>query len=541
MSQKLIETVVNEITTTNSISRSQMSLQGEDNITIAFKRGSGSTKADNQIWVAVSNDGGKSFIEQEISFPGYVTQSNVKSISTESCILVFYDMKDENNKYWDVTARSFDNGKTFSFDTTSLYRSYLISDGKDRVYSHNDDDLYVSEDNCSSWVKLEAFPPVNADEYKVKVSENYILTAAYNYSRDTLFLHYSDDSGQTFKKLDDLYCDMPGNTSFAIAMDEGKYTLTYVHEEVGTYTLKYRNYTNVGLESEGIIVSKTSSMNGDMNAYRWGDTIATSEDGYWDELHLSNNGGGDWKGIYDINARNHHFLNGIFYSVSTETKTGSIKNIVFEKYRLSSKPYFLTPVAQDTVCGTYASGYYYLTLTGASQWVSDSLSFQFQVSDDTTFENILIDTTEFEEDNSSKSSYGIYTYYEDLKGNGSKYYYRVRIFKGEDTTAWSNYQSFQFGQTSITSLNELTNSGISFKQVENSLNLSFANPKEFKNSSISIFNVSGKKIIEKRVNNLDKVSTLKMNTEFLSSGAYLIKVENRDGKASLAQRFSILK
>lgn len=541
--QKLMETVVNEITTTNSTDEDQITIQGDNTIAVAFKRGSGSTQADNEVWVSVSGDGGETFEEQEISFPGYIEQRDVRIISIDTCILVFYEMKDDSGDWWDITARSFNRGDSFQLDSTSKHKNYLLTDGKEKIYSHYDDDLFVSDDLCQSWDTVEAFPPVSASSYEVKVTEDYILVGSYSTSRDSLYLYFSDDDGQTFKELDAFYVDMPYSYAYAVAIDGSEFTLTYVHEEVGLYTLKYKNYNTAGITGEGVVISKTSSMgNAKMAVHKNGDMIATSEDSYWDELYLSNNDGTNWKGLLEIGGSEYIFKDGIFYVLNTETKTGSIKNIVLEKWMLSDIPYISSP-SNDSIITPYYSHYFSFTIEAENMWIEDSMTYQFQLASDENFNNILIDSTEYDSyGGSGGESQNINTYYgEDLDGNGNVYYIRVRQYKASDTTNWSESIRIQLGMTSITTVAQLKKSGITFNKNGSNINLIITNDKLLGSGIIDVYNIAGKKVYSEKLN--DKTAGLGRHIaiKHLSSGSYFLSVKDLASKKRLMYKFNVMK
>lgn len=536
--QLLMKTIVNQITTTNSTDEDQMAMHGDSTIAIAFKRGSGSTNADNEIWVAVSNDDGETFSEQQISFPGYVEQRDVSAIGTDTCLIVFYEMKDDSGDWWDITARSYDNGETFNLDSTTTHKSGLFTDNRRKIYSLNSKRLCVSEDACLTWDTIQAFPPVSAYTYDVKVTDKYILCASYSTSGDTIYLHYSNDNGDTFNQLDAFYSDLPNSYAFGIAIDENDFTLVYTHEEVGMYSLNYKNYTTDGKQDEGIIKTSTSMGSGKIGTFRNGDLIATSEDSYWDELHFSNDKGSSWKGLIEIGGDEHLFKNGLFYVLDTETKTGSIKNITIEKWKLSDVPYISSPT-NDTAIGAYYSHYYNFNIDAENMWIEDSMNYQFQVASDDDFNNVLINTTKFDYNGGTGGAYiSINTYTGvELEGNGNDYFIRVRQYRGEDTTVWSEVVRIELGETAIKNITTIKNKNIEFVQNGRSLSLILNDPKSFINSGIEIFNIAGKRVYRVEISDTKKVYTISN----LPSGNYFVKINNEGDMNHSIQKIQILR
>ncbi len=536
--QMIMKTVVNEITQTNWINESQMTVQNDNTIAIAFKRGEGSTLPDNQIWVAVSNDGGKTFSEQDISFPGYKTQGYVDVSSSKSCLIVTYDMDDANDDDHDCIARSFDGGKTFHLDSTTKYNDTFISDGTTRLYRYSGSSLWVSEDNCSTWTEIPAFPPVADYSNDFKVTEDYMLAAAYNHKDDSLYVYYSDDRGESFKMIDAFYTDMPDEDCYGIAVYKDDFTVVYVHEEVGTYFLRYKNLDVNGVVDEGTIIETTSSI-GDYKllVHRYKDHLSTTDGGSHDELYFSKDNGTTWKGKYEIGGSDFHFKKGYYYVIDDEITTGELRDIILEKWELTDKPYITSPGVKDTSILEPNSGNdYYIVIGARNTWVTDSLTYQFQVAADSTFGDVKIDTA------LESTAFSIHTYFYKLNEHGKKYYVRVRCKKDTMTTGWSEYIRFSFGEiTGISFGQKLFGAGFRLSQNQNSIKLVFTNPVSANKSSVRIYNAMGKDVLKQNAGNADINSTVNCDIRGLSSGIYFLEVTSGAGSGTIRHKFNVLR
>lgn len=490
-------TKVNSSTTTNSCS---MAVQNANNIYEVFKRGSGSTVADNQIKFCKSTDAGSTFTESDITVSGLYTSETPLIGCNANSVLVKYNFNDgQKNKT--AILRSTNNGNSITYktiDNDSLERcDNLISDGNSTyLLSYYEDYLYISTNDGVDFKRAKS-PNTNLNYINYVITNNAIWAVGTISGKDSILVYKSTNQGNSWQFTNHIYADMPYSSDFNAVKKNNDLYIVFIHEEVGTYYYKSIQFTNGIIATPKIIYQNTSKN------FPIANIVFTANRAFFYDYSnacYTTDNGTSWSKNYYADAELQGYpTTGKEIPISDNTiymnyyyNSSGLKNNYFANITLIDYP--ISTIKNDTII----SNQNYINLRCNVYFSMPK--YQIQVSKSSFFTTNIID-------NIFKNDYSWNYYYykldlENITANGNKYYYRIRGIDGNAFTNWSKTYSFIYGiQIPKVVINTANNgnavypdwfefqwnglNGISGYQIHQSSNLNFTDTILFKGFSYS--------------------------------------------------------
>ncbi len=438
--------VANTSTMTTSGTDFQMTTQSKSNVAIAFKRGSGTTVADREIKVAYSTNAGQTFSESDITIPTNTNTSNPIIASAPSSIVVFYRF-DSSGTSKVCLARSTNSGSNFtltSFSNSNLQSllnyvpSYgaFISDGTSKYYIGDEDYLFASTDNGASFKEMKIPTDMNSASYARWAATPNYLWVVYNKSAgDSIYVYRSGDNGNTYQKITQYYVDFYSNSFFSCFAVSDQLFITWVHEEVGTYSLRMKSITGTTVgTTKDVFVSTSGIYSQPIIKKSSGRIFIKISDGIFQSTDAGNN----WSRSSDATTEipNYPSLymfipvdDTTIYLHTNNSSTGSLRQNKLSNWKWTDFP--IPRIKDDTLITTHS--YFY---TSWDYYVSTKL-YRFQMSKNSNFSTIELDTVDdYSVDIELRNRFA---------ADGTRYYYRIRGEEDGYSTQWSITRSFRFG------------------------------------------------------------------------------------------------
>ncbi len=455
-SQLRYVTAANTSTITSYGYEYQMTIQNKSNVLIAFKRGTGATSADREIRVAYSADAGRSFTESNITIPTNTgTFSPVISSTTSSVVAIYqYDSSVTRNV---CLARSTNGGSSFTLSSvanSNLSNAWLetfISDGVSKYYVGDNFYLFASTDDGVSFKQMKTPSDMSSGSVSYArwvATPNYLWVVYNKEAGDSIYVYRSSDNGNTYQFITQYFVDFPSNYLFSCYAVGDQLYISWVHEEVGTYSLRMRTITGTTVGPIRDVLVTTSSIDKPILKKTSGRVFI----GVSDQIFQSTDSGNTWSRGSDVtteikNIKSSPNLNDFIplddttiYLHLNSDLTGSLTQILFANWKWTDFP--ITDLTDDTLITLSSS----VDIGWWNRYVETPI-YRLQMSNSPSFSQVIFDTL------------GTYYSYIPMKkrfqANETRYYYRVR---GEDNgynTSWSPTKSFRYG-SSITGSPSLT-------------------------------------------------------------------------------------
>ena len=435
-------TVANTSTMTRYGSDNQMAAQNKSNVLIAYKRGTGSTSADRQILVAHSSDAGHTFAEADITVPSNTDTDDPLVAATTNSVVAAYQY-DSSGTYKICLARSTNGGATYSLSTTSNWGSLgtLISDGISKYYvgaGAYQAYLYASTDNGVSFKQMKVpYSQSSVSYVRWAATSSYLWVVFDKSAGDSIYVYRSSDNGSTYQFIGQYFVDLPSTSELSCCAISDQLYISWIHEEVGTYSLRTRTITGTTFGATNTVLSGTSSLYGEPVIKKATNRLFISLS---DQVFQSTDGGGTWSRGSDITTELpsypslYSFIpmdDTTLYANLNASSIGSERYSEFGNWKWTDYP--IPDLTNDTSITSSSS----VDVDWWSHYV-ETPSYRFQMSTSSSLTPILLDTV-IQND---------YVYFQ-LRGrfpaNGTRYYYHIR---GEDvaySTAWSPTKSFRYG------------------------------------------------------------------------------------------------
>lgn len=259
-------TVANSSTTTTYGSDYQLATSGS-NVFITFKRGTGSTTADREIKVARSNNNGLSFTETDVTISNNTNTYSPIIASTATSVVALYRY-DSTSIAKTCIARSTNSGTTFNIISNShanlwyvvQYPSSFISDGTSKYFICDDDYIFGSLDDGVTFTQLNTPTGFNnAYEARLAATSTYLWVIYIKFAMDSISVYRSSNNGTSYQLISQYFADLPSYSLFACEAFSDQLYIAWVHEEVGTYSLRFRTITGTTVGPVQDIATSTSS------------------------------------------------------------------------------------------------------------------------------------------------------------------------------------------------------------------------------------------------------------------------------------------
>jgi len=442
LSQLRYSTIANTSTMTRYGYDNQMAIQSRDNILISFKRGTGSTSADRQILVAHSTNAGRTFVETDVTTPSNTDTQDPIIASTTSSAVAIYKYDSSGVGWRTCIARSTNSGGSFSLSSLNLnVGSQFISDGVSKYYLCDETyDPYapiVSTDNGATFKQMKVPPDASkAEDARWACTTSYLWVVYDKSAADSIYIYRSSDNGSSYQFVGQYFVDLPSTSDFSCWAANDQLYITWVHEEVGIYSLRMRTVTGTTLGTINTVISGTSNIYYEPIIKNSTNRVFIS---LGDQIFLSTDGGVTWSRGSNATTEVPSYPEfASFASVDDTTiyinfnisSTGSERQTVFANWKWTDFP--ITSLTDDTLITTNS----YVDIDWWNRYV-ETPTYHFQMSTSSNFSPVLFDTT--------GQDYADIQMNNRFPANSTRYYYHVR---GEDVgynTSWSPTKSFRYG------------------------------------------------------------------------------------------------
>ena len=247
-----------------------------NNIYVTYKRGHGSSAADNEIKVSVSNDDGLSWQEVDISVISTRTYQPVIT-ATGSQVLVAYVFENSAGELNVCLARSENYGQSFELSVIDDPNAALVFRYSQRklstvnqqlatawsyynlivTYSTDFGETFTTLVIDGNTPEFAQFPGDLLGQVRLNITENYQYLTMAKANDDSLFVFRSSDWFLSFSLLYKTSIDFSYGSMWATDVTGQRFTLAWSEESVGVKSLKYLHIDDQEIGSITTIDTRT--------------------------------------------------------------------------------------------------------------------------------------------------------------------------------------------------------------------------------------------------------------------------------------------